>query len=241
MKHGSVCLFFFLFVLSTTFSQDITRFYDPYATQREVKAFDQLSVSGPIRVILKQGTASGVAVSSENASVRDGVQTNVKNGMLFVQFNTGPHLIMKGNANVIVYVSVKNLDSIFLSRASVMVVDGQLKSEKLGIAVSGASTLKAELQLKNLIIHQSGATDVQLKGATENIEVRLSGASDLKAFQLFSNNCYAEISGASDMQITVSQKLQAKVSGASDFRYRGNPAVKDVQSNGASLVKKLID
>ncbi len=239
MKQTICFLFFLTLITGVSFSQDITRIYDPYAVQREVEPFHRLSVSGPFKVIVKQGSETGVAVSSENIEIRDAIHTKVQNGVLRVQLTGGQKIILKGKSRLVVYVSVKDIDSISLSGACTMVVDGKLNADKLGLAISGASSLNTELQVKNLNIRQSGASDLLLKGSVEHIGVKLSGASDLNAIDLMSGICIAEVSGASDMQIAVSQKLNAIVSGASEFQYSGKPALANVKSSGASTVKQI--
>jgi len=222
-----------------SFSQDITRIYDPYAVERVVDDFRRISVSGPFKVIVKQGAETGVAVSSENAVVRDAIITKVQNGILYVNLSVVKRINVKGNARLIVYISVKDIDSVSLAGAVNFLVDGKLNAEKLSIALSGASDLKGEVNTKSFIVHQSGASNMQIKGNADILEVKLSGASDLKALDLISNECIAEISGASDMRITVNQKLKATLSGASDLKFKGKPTVTEIKLSGASDVKKL--
>ena len=239
MKQSIFFLFFLTLITGVSFSQNITRIYDPYAVQRDVEPFHQLHVSGAFKVIIKQGGETGVAVSSENIELRDAIQTKVQNGVLRVQLTGSTKINLKGKSRLVVYVSVKDIDSILLSGACTLVVDGKLNTDKLGIAISGASSLNAELQVKNLNICQSGASDLDLNGNVEQLVVKLSGASDLKAIDLMSVSCFTEISGASDMQIAVSQKLNAIVSGASELQYSGKPVFSNVKSSGASTIKQI--
>jgi hypothetical protein len=230
----ALCLFF-----NESSSQELTRIYDPYAVQRDVEAFHQLSVSGAFKVIVKQGSETGVAVSSDNIEIRDAIQTKVQNGVLRVQLTGGQRINLKGKTKLIVYVSVKDIDSISLSGACTMVVDGKLNENKLGISISGASDLDVDLNVKKTYIRGSGASNLKLKGSTESIEVKLSGASDMNAIDLISNDCRIEMSGASDMHISVNQNLDAIVSGASDLKFRGSVTKVFIKNSGASSVKRL--
>ena len=239
MKQVFLLSCFFILIFTSSFSQDITHIYDPYAVKREVGQFHQLVVSGPFRIMVKQGKEVGLAVSSENVELRDAIEVNVKDGVLRIKFGGAKKLNMKGKARAVIYVSVTEIDSMNLSGVSSLVTDGQLAVTSLGISISGASDLDGAIQAERLNIRQSGASDVKLKGNVNIMNVQLSGASDLKAFDLISNSCHAVISGASDMKINVSRHLEAKVSGASDLRYSGNPASANVKSTGASTVKQI--
>lgn len=239
MKQVFLLLNFFFLIFTSSFSQDIIQIYDPHAVKREVGEFHQLVISGPFSIMLKQGAEAGLAVSSENKDLSDAVQANVQDGILRIKFDKGKKKGIRLRSNVILYISVTNIDSISLSGAGSMVMDGRLAVSSLGISLSGASDINGEIQVDRLNIHQSGASDIKLKGIATTAHIQLSGASDLRAGELESSNCYAIVSGASNMKINVNQYLDAKVSGASDLRYSGNPAFKYVKTTGASTVKQI--
>jgi hypothetical protein len=68
--------------------------------------------------------------------------------------------------------------------------------------------------------------------------VEASGASDFKGFDLETDICNAQASGASDIKITVNKVLSAQASGASDVRYKGDCTIKEIKSSGSSSVSK---
>jgi hypothetical protein len=57
-------------------------------------------------------------------------------------------------------------------------------------------------------------------------------------YDLVVDNCIAELSGASDVKITVNKSLSAKASGASLLYYKGNPEKKEISSSGASNISQ---
>jgi hypothetical protein len=73
------------------------------------------------------------------------------------------------------------------------------------------------------------------------VKVHLSGASDMKAFDLSTEICEVDASGASDVSVTVSKELYVHVSGASDVRYKGKGIVKESRTSGASSIKWVED
>ena len=104
--------------------------------------------------------------------------------------------------------------------------------------LSGASSLKGEVKFTDLVIGQSGASDSKITGSVTNLDIDVSGASDFKGFDLITENCKAEASGASDIRITVNKDLRVNASGASDVEYKGSAMISDFKTSGASSLKK---
>ena len=59
---------------------------------------------------------------------------------------------------------------------------------------------------------------------------------DFKGFDLATNYCDAEVSGATSVNITVNKELYANASGASDVRFKGEGLIRDIKTSGASNV-----
>jgi hypothetical protein len=104
--------------------------------------------------------------------------------------------------------------------------------------MSGASDLKGAFDLKTLDLHLSGASDATITGKVTNLKVDANGASDLKGYDLETENCNAEASGASDIKITVTKELSARASGASGVYFKGSGVIRDIKTSGASNVSK---
>jgi hypothetical protein len=51
-------------------------------------------------------------------------------------------------------------------------------------------------------------------------------------------NVTANVSGSADIKVTVSEMIQARVSGSGDISYRGNPKKIDTKSSGSGNITK---
>jgi hypothetical protein len=136
------------------------------------------------------------------------------------------------------YVSFKNLDRLQASGASDVFVDGAISGDRLDLHLSGASDFKGAVKLNSLSIDQTGASDVTIKGIVGSLSIAASGASDTKGFELVTEKCSVQASGASDISITVNKELDARVSGASSVNYRGDAVIKESHSSGASSISR---
>jgi len=211
---------------------------DPNVEVRQLKGFNSIKVSNAIDLYLSQGTDEAVAVSADKVSLRNHIKTSVEDGVLKIWYeNTGDGFKF-GNRKLKAYVSVKNLIRLQASGASDVVIAGKLTGNDLSIEMNGASDIKGNLDLKSLYLKLSGASDATISGKVVTLKIDANGASDLKGYELETDNCTAEASGASDIKITVNKELSAKASGASGVYYKGSGVIRDIKTSGSSNISK---
>lgn len=205
-----------------------------------VKGFHGIEVSNAINLYLSQGDAETVVVSAPDAKWRDRIRTEVRDGILRIYLENN-HFSL-GNTKLKAYVSYTLLDRLDASGASDIFVDGVITADNLDVTLSGASDFRGAVNVKELKMNQSGASDARITGAVSGTaSFESSGASDVKGYDLVVQNCDVHASGASDIHITVNKDITADVSGASSVHYKGNGAVRELHSSGASVVKKSSD
>jgi hypothetical protein len=205
-----------------------------------LKGFHGIEVSNAINLYLSQGDTETVVVSGPDIKWRDRIRTEVRDGILRIYLENN-HFSL-GNTKLKAYVSYTLLDRLDASGASDIFVDGVITGDNLDVTLSGASDFRGAINVKELRLNQSGASDAHITGAVSGTaSFESSGASDVKGYDLVAQNCNVHASGASDIHITVNKDISADVSGASSVRYKGNGAVRELHSSGASTVKKSSD
>jgi hypothetical protein len=225
----------FTMLLISTKAQQIN---DPNVEVRQLKGFNSIKVSNAIDLYLSQGNEEVVAVSADKVSWRDHIKTSVEGGVLKIWYeNTGDGFKM-GNRKLKAYVSVKNLTRLQASGASDVVIAGKLTGGDVEIDLNGASDFKGSVDFKSLNLKLNGASDANITGRVVTLRVDANGASDLKGYELETDNCTAEASGASDIKITVNKELSARASGASGVYYKGTGVIRDIKTSGASSISK---
>ena len=211
---------------------------DPNASIRELSGqFDAIKVSGGIDLYLSQSENVAVAVSAANENFKEGIKTVVENGTLKI-FYEGEKGWNRKDRKMRVYVSFSGLKKIDASGACDVIIAGSITAADLVLHMSGACDFKGMVKVSTLDINLSGASDAKISGTANTVNIKSSGASDVKAFDLVTDICNANISGASDVQITINSELTASASGASDIKYKGNGVIKEKHSSGASSVTK---
>ena len=215
-----------------------TVIHDPNAELRTgLKGFHGIEVSNAINLYLSQGDMETVVVSAPDSKWRDRIRTEVRDGILHIYLENS-HFSL-GNTKLKAYVSYTLLNQLDASGASDIFVDGVIAGDNLSITLSGASDFRGAINVKELKLNQSGASDAHITGVVSGTAFfESSGASDVKGYDLVTQNCDVHASGASDVHITVNKELTADVSGASSVHYKGDGALREIRSSGASIVKK---
>jgi hypothetical protein len=211
-------------------------FNDPNAESRPAGQFNAIVVTGSIDLFLTQSSAPAIAVSASDVKTRDLITTEIRNNTLYIGFKSNANNF--GNKNLRAYVAAVNLNKIEASGACDVKLEGAFKATDLEVRISGSSDFKGEVNASNLKLNGSGSSDFIISGSASNVRIDVSGASDVKGFDLVTDYCDANASGASDINITVNKELKVKASGASDVSYKGSGLIKEVSTSGASDVKK---
>lgn len=211
---------------------------DPHAEVRNVTGFHGIEVSNAIQLFLSQGTDESVAVSASDPKNVTRIRTEVDNGILKIWYDNQKWNWNSGNRKLKAYVSFKAMDKLIASGACDVFVEGVITGSSLEMRLSGASDFKGSVKLDKLSIDQSGASDVSITGMVSDLTLRATGASDVKGFDLISDRCNAQASGASDIRISVNKELNAHASGASSINYKGDAVIHQMESSGASSVSK---
>lgn len=210
---------------------------DPNVQVREAKNFNVIRLSNAFDVYLTQGNEESVAVSASDQKYIDDIKVEVKGGVLEIAYRPKGKWAT-GNRKLKAYISFKQLTKLHVSGACDVDIVGTWKADGARIQLSGASDFSGKVEISKLDVDISGASDVKIHGNVGVLDIGASGASSFKGFDLSTDYCNAEASGASDIRIMVNKELSAQVSGASDIRYKGAGVVKDIKTSGASSIRR---
>lgn len=231
-----VAAFFTALIVS---AQETTIINDKNAEVRKVSGFHAIKVSNAFDVIIKQGNEEAVVVSAADEKYIKRIKAEVVNGVLRIYYdNENVWKWTNENRKLRAYISVKNIDMIDASGATDIKIDGVLRGGNLKVDLSGASSLKGSIAYSSMRVDQSGASSSKISGSVTTLDIDVSGASDFTGFDLVTENCKADASGASDIKITVNKDLRVNASGASDVQYKGTASISDFRTSGASSLKK---
>jgi len=254
-----ILLLHLLFIASFVMAQKTSVIHDDHVQVRNVGNFTSIKISSAIDLYLTQSNTNQVAVSASDDEARGRIVTEVIGGTLIIKMSDkGSWWSWKrwNDSKAKAYVSIKDIDALTASGATNTHFVNKLESPKLKIKLSGASDIrgdvdvgylaidisgasdyKGQLVAKSLSLDASGASNIELNGKVDDLSVIISGASDAKLYNLISKGAIVNASGASTVNVNVSELLKAEASGASSINYKGDAKVQEMKNSGASSIK----
>lgn len=87
--------------------------------------------------------------------------------------------------------------------------------------------------------HTTGNSDVTIQnGAATDFEAVVTGASSIRAFNFTAQNGTVNIEGSGSVELSVTDKLKAKIVGSGNIYYRGNPTTVITDITGTGKVER---
>ena len=164
------------------------------------------------------------------------IRTELKNGVLHITPQKSGW--SWGNKRMKAYVTFKTLKRIEASGACNIRLTDAVKLEKLEIELSGASDFSGKVQTALLRLVATGASRITISGEANKTQVEASGASDIKGYDLRTDYCKVNASGASSIHLTVNKEIDASASGGSGIYYKGQGLVRDSNISGGATFKR---
>lgn len=242
MKNIFLSLMIAFLVLDSCAQSDKNMVIEEHAQERKLGSFSGVEISGAMDLYLSQGTEDAVAVSAGAEELLERIKTEVRGNMLHIYFDgKGMNWRTWGNNKIKAYITFKNIKRIEASGACNVRTTGKLSLGELIIEMSGASDFTGEVSISSLRIDLSGASVVRISGKAEKAIFLASGASSIRAYDLITDYCKVEASGASGIRLQVNKELNASASGGSSVLYKGDGVIRVISSSGAASVKRRND
>lgn len=199
-----------------------------------VSGFSKLAVSSPftVYVTFSETEESVLVESNENLHQAIDVKTNGDELQISILKNTQ----ISGEAVLNVYIKTKSLDRIQAMGASAVLLQNTLARNTLELNLEGACILQGQLEVGELDANIIGASILDLSGSSNQFNVRAEGASSMTGFVFETDILNAYVYGASNMNLTVNQKLSVTASGASMVVYKGNGIIENQKLSDTSKI-----
>ncbi|MGA7161480.1 MAG: head GIN domain-containing protein [Bacteroidota bacterium] len=181
--------------------------------QRTVDTFTGIQVTGIGKVFVTQDSAQGLRIEADD-NVIGLVTTSVSNGLLSVALKQGSY----SNITVNVYASMKTINRLESVGSAEFVTAGQIQTDSIVCRITGTGS-------------------ITLKGTAGFESVEITGAGNVDNFGLASSRCSAMISGTGNVEVNVTQELDAVIAGTGTIVYTGNPQVLHQTVTGVGSVK----
>lgn len=203
---------------------------------RAVKVFGKVEVSGNWVVVLRDGETFAASIEIDE-NLQPFVEVDQQGNTLSIQTRKDKRIHPTRAPKL--FLTAPAIESIRLSGASKLMTEGELtQTIPILMRVSGAGELDMDLKAPEVKLDISGSGDIDLRGQTRNFWLDISGAGEARCFDLLAEKTNVRISGAGEAQVFASIELTAKVSGAGEVQYKGEPAEVSRKVSGAGSIKQ---
>lgn len=201
---------------------------------RETAPFESIDISGGYEVHIKPANYSSLTIEADE-NLLEHIETYVKDGVLHVKSEVNFSRYRKLELQI----SVETFKGLETSGAVDVQGKGLLTGEDMDFDFSGAAEVDLELQADRIEADFSGASEVKFSGNAEELDLETSGAVEFDGENLKTRNCRLDMSGAGEAVVFVTEKLDIKVSGAAQIRYKGSPSDIKQDISGAASIDEL--
>ena len=195
---------------------------------RDIEPFTGLDVGGAFNVYLTQQENTSLIVEADE-NLMERISTTVRGGTLHIKSDD-----IKNAAKLNIYLSTATISDLDVSGAANLQSENTISGESLTIRASGAAKIILELDIDDLNTKSSGAAYIELNGKAGNHDIEASGASDIKASGLKTIYSVAEASGAANITLNASEKVNSETSGAGSVTILGNPEISTTNNTYSS-------
>jgi hypothetical protein len=226
------------FTMSTAIAQK-SIIKDPNAVLRKVGDFHAVHVATGIRLFLTQGSEQAVAVSAATPEYRERIQTEVKNGVLHIYYDTEKWKWPDFHGRELqVYVSCTNIDELSASSGAKVEVDGTLKSGTFTMSFSSGAKFSGKVEATDLKIEQNSGAQASIAGTAAHLRASATSGSHLHGFDLMTGNCDVNANSGGSIDISVEKEMEVSAHSGGRIRYQGAGVIREVHTSSGGSVKK---
>lgn len=198
---------------STAGNETSTRTYN-------VQPFNRIYLEGAFKVVLEQGSASGLQIKTEEDNFKYiDVQSDAQTLSL---------KIIKKHFNfddLVLYVTFKDLEKIEIEGGVNLETKGYIDLKDFSLRVEGGATVEMNMKANHLRVVGEGGVKFEFNGIADDLDARISGAGYLNAIDLKTKRCDIRIEGVGAGSVYPTESLNATISGFGKIRYKGEPKV----------------
>ena len=226
-------LFAIFFIAALSSCNTMTGNGDVKKETRSPGIFTKVHSSGSADVEITSRSNCAVTVEDDE-NLLPYLETNVENGTLNIRYQHG---IFVSDDHAKIYITAPSLSGVTTSGASNITLNGVLQnSDKISFNTSGVGNIDGEVDAPAVSVTISGTGTVKLHGLTKDFDCDISGVGHAECGNLESENTKVDVSGVGDAHVFASVHLSAKVTGAGNIYYRGNPQNPEIQTSGVGNV-----
>ncbi len=200
---------------------------------RNTKMYESIELIGSLDVELVKGIEGVIKVEAEE-NLQEYIKTQVSNSRLIIKVKKGYDVRPSLSKRIVVTVPFEDISEVILNGSGDIESTDIIKTKHFSAVLAGSGDINLNIQSHHLNVNLAGSGDLKLIGRTDQFEASLAGSGDISSYELTTRSALISVVGAGDIQLYVSENLDASIAGSGDIDYKGNPlnVVKSIVGSG---------
>lgn len=201
--------------------------------------FDHVSVVGPYRVVVRQGSSYSVRAAGSGRALRD-IKIERSGSELTIRPRNRDLFDSKRGSTeeVLLTIETPELNDLELVGGTRAQVSG-FNSGDLRVQQAGGSQLRFQGDLKELRLELAGGCRAALRGSADNLRVEGTGGCDVAGADFTARRADVDAIGGCKVRLRVTEELDADAVGASVVEYSGKPGTVRRDAVGAATIRAI--
>ena len=206
-----------------------------------VSSFNSVKFEGSAKFVLVPSGTEKVIIESKKPDVFDYIDIHNEGGTLVVSTTNKNKNVTKLFKSVTVYVHFKSLRDIAMSGAGSVKCQESFSADNLTATMRGTGTMELDVKCSVFTGNMYGTGSLNVQGTAGKAVIDVDGVGGFSGYDLVAGDVEVVVSGVGGAKVHATHKLKAKLNGVGSIRYKGDPEVKDFDTNGLGNIRKAKD
>lgn len=200
---------------------------------RDISGFTGVVSEGEFDIIVLPDSMFSVMLEADENLIQY-IRTRISGNTLIV--DQGTRKCLRSDNPIRITVNMPRVEYLNLTGSGLITGDN-IESDELKVELTGSGVIDlAGLNVGLLDALITGSGEMIFRGKAVDADLDITGSGEIKAFNLESVNCIANISGSGNMQVNAEKKLIAYISGSGNVIYMGNPPTLEAHVTGSGAL-----
>jgi hypothetical protein len=211
--------------------------------QKEIKldSFTEVNFEGSAQWLLIPSDVEKLVIESENEDVFNYIDNNIKAGVLTISTTDKNKNITKLFKSVTIKVYFKSIESVSLSGVGSVKTEEVFQASELTATLKGTGNMHLNVQCSDFTGNMQGTGALYAKGTSDRSVVRVEGVGSFEGYNFITTDMDVTVSGVGGATVFTTNRLTATINGVGSIKYKGDPEVKNLDTNGLGSIKKSKD
>lgn len=224
-------IFFCLALLLVTYSPSLLFAQSDY----KLDAFDEISITGNIEVILQKGAEEKAIVETFDIP-EDELNIGVRGQVLKLSMLNS---VFNKHKRIKVTVFYKTLRAVRAHAGSEVEADAALENDLLELRVSSGAKMALEIKANKLEASATEGGILRLRGEVESQKASASTGGQYRAVELNCKDTYVRTSTGGEAEVVALESLDANASLGGSIEYKGDPGERNRRTILGGDVRKI--